>query len=48
MRLTMTYEIAMAAAKGTGDRHMRAGGRMAWNIDDYRAAAAEFNRLFPE
>jgi len=41
----MTDTIARAAATDAGNRAMRAGGRTAWSVDDYDAAAAEYQRL---
>ena len=46
--MTMTYQIAMAAARDEGNRHMRKHGRTVWNEDDWNAMCAEFNRLWPE
>lgn len=45
--ITMTREIAWAAAWDAGNRHMRQGGRTRWNKSDYNAAVREFNRLWP-
>lgn len=45
---TMTYELAMAASRDAGDRHMRQHGPTKWNRDDWNAAVEEFNRLFPK
>jgi hypothetical protein len=47
MKPQMTYLIAHAAAADAADRSMRAAGRKAWSEDDYNAAVAEFERLFP-
>jgi hypothetical protein len=46
--MTLTRDIARAASQDTGNRSMRKAGRTAWNEDDYSAACAEFNRLWPE
>jgi hypothetical protein len=45
--ITMTRQLAHAAATDHANRRMRAGGRTAWDVDDYNAAVAEFNRLWP-
>lgn len=46
-RIILTYEIAMAASRDAGNRHMRKHGRKAWSVDDYNASVDEFNRLWP-
>jgi hypothetical protein len=48
MKQEITYEIAHAASVDAGNRSMRAAGRKIWNVDDYNASVAEFNRLMPE
>lgn len=45
--MTLTYSIAMAAARDAGNRAMRAAGRTVWSRADYNAMAAEFARLAP-
>jgi len=45
--MTLTPEIAHAAAMDAGTRAMKAAGRTAWSREDYNAAVAEFNRLMP-
>ena len=45
--MTMTYEIAMSAAKQAADVRMRAAGRTAWNRADYNEMVRTFNRLWP-
>jgi len=47
-RVTLTRQLARAAAQDAGNRSMRKAGRNAWNADDYDAAVAEFNRLWPD
>lgn len=47
MRITMTYGLAMAAAKDAANRSMRKAGRTKWNEDDWNAMCAEFERLWP-
>lgn len=42
---TLTYKLAMAAARDVADRRMRSQGRKKWNRDDYNAMCAEFERL---
>lgn len=44
----LTRPLAMAASMDAGDRHMKQHGRTFWNEDDYNAAWAEFDRLWPE
>jgi hypothetical protein len=46
MRITMTEELARAAATDAGNRSMRANSRTKWNQQDYNAAAIEFRRLW--
>lgn len=46
-RMLMTREIAHAASRDAGDRHMRAAGRAKWNEDDWNAAVEEYDRLWP-
>lgn len=43
----ITREIAHAASWDAGNRSMRSAGRTAWSEDDYNAAVAEYNRLWP-
>jgi hypothetical protein len=43
----LTYEVVHAAATDAANRHMRAAGRSTWTVDDYNAALAEFERLWP-
>jgi len=45
MRRVINNELARAAAQDVGNRSMRAGGRAAWNREDWLAACREFNRL---
>ena len=47
-KITITREIARAAAMDTGDHSMRQAGRTVWNREDYNAMIGEFNRLWPE
>lgn len=37
--------VCRAAGWDAGDRSMRADGRTAWTVDDYNAAAREYERL---
>ena len=46
-RITMTYQLAMAAGTDAANRRMRAAGRTKWNRADYSEAARTFNRLWP-
>lgn len=43
----LTYPIAMAASRDAGNRHMRANGRTAWNLDDWNVAAEKAEKLRP-
>ena len=45
---TLTRELAWAASRDAGNRHMKRAGRVVWNLDDWNVAAAEFARLWPE
>jgi len=45
MRITLTREIAFAAGRDAGNRHMTKAGRTKWNREDYNAAATETNKL---
>lgn len=47
-RLTLTPELARAAAQDAGNRHMREHGRTEWSLEDWNVAAAELSRLWPE
>jgi hypothetical protein len=46
--ITITYEIAMAAAWDAANRSMRLNGRLVWSVEDYTAAVDEFHRLMPD
>lgn len=46
-RPVLTYDLAMAASQDAGNRSMRKAERKVWNEDDYNAAAAEFDRVWP-
>jgi hypothetical protein len=43
----LTEELARAAAADAGNRSMRTAGRTAWSEEDFRAAAYEYERLWP-
>ena len=45
--MKLTRELAFAAAWDAGNRHAKANGRTVWTADDYNAAVAEFDRLWP-
>jgi hypothetical protein len=45
--MRITYQLAMAAARDTGNRSMRQSGRDKWSQADYNAMVREFNRLWP-
>jgi len=47
-KITITREIARAAAMDTGNRSMRQAGRTTWSREDYNAMVREFDRLWPE
>jgi hypothetical protein len=46
MRITMAYEIAMAAGRDAANARMRKAGRTKWNRADYNEAVRTFNRLW--
>jgi hypothetical protein len=46
-RPTMTYDLAMAAAKDAAERQRRADGRTTWSAEDYQLSVDTFVRLFP-
>lgn len=46
-RITVTPNIARAAATDAGNASMRKGKRAAWAAEDFSAAVAEFDRLWP-
>ena len=46
MKPKLTHEIAHAAGKDAGDRHMRKNGRLHWNAEDYDECSKVVNRLF--
>lgn len=41
------YKFAHSAGWDAGNRSMRKAGRSKWNDDDWNAACAEFERLYP-
>ena len=43
---TLTYDMAMAAARDEANRNMRRMGRKAWDADDYNVAVETFERIF--
>ena len=43
--ITLTCELARAAATDAGNRRMRFGGRARWDEEDYNEACDVFNRL---
>lgn len=45
MRITLTYELAMAAGKDAAERSMRAAGRTKWNASDYAQAVRTTGKL---
>ncbi len=45
-RITITRELAHAAASDAGNRSKRKGRRSRWNEDDWNAACDEFERLW--
>lgn len=47
MIVTMTYQLAHAAATDAGNASMRKNGRTAWSKEDYNVMVEEFNRLWP-
>ena len=48
MTISMTYDLAMAAAKDEANRQMRSAGRKVWSSDDYNLAVQTFERLLPQ
>jgi hypothetical protein len=40
--------ICYAVGWDAGNRNAKANGRTVWTVDDWNAAAAEFNRLMEE
>ncbi len=48
MTTTLTRALAWAAATDAANRHMKRAGRTVWNLEDWKLAAAEFARLWPE
>lgn len=44
--MNATYATALAAAKDSGNRHMKKAGRTAWNESDWNAACQTLNALF--
>ena len=47
-RPILTRALAHAAAQDAGNASQRAAGRATWSRDDYNAAVAAFDRLWPE
>lgn len=48
MRITLTRQLAWAAATDAGNASMRQAGRTKWSRKDYNTAARTFNELWPE
>lgn len=46
--ITLTRQIAWAAATDAGNRSMRKAGRTSWTEEDFNTAAKEFDRLWPQ
>lgn len=46
--ITLSRDLAWAAAQDAGCRAMRKANRTAWNVDDYNEAIRTFNRVWPE
>ena len=44
-RPILTDDLRRRAALDAGNRSMRAAGRVRWSVEDYDAAAREFDRL---
>ena len=47
MKTKLTRDIAWAAAWDTANRNAKNHGRKKWTREDFRAGAAEFDRLWP-
>jgi hypothetical protein len=45
--IKLTRELAQRASWDAANAAMRAGGRKAWNEEDYSVCVAEFDRLWP-
>jgi uncharacterized protein with NRDE domain len=45
---TMTYELALAAARDAANRQARANHRREWSQEDYDLACRTLARLYPE
>ena len=43
--ITITYHLAMAAARDAGNRHARLGGRVSWDESDWNEAAETFGAV---
>jgi hypothetical protein len=48
MKFRGTREEARAVAHRAGMDSMARGGRSAWSVEDYNAAVAKFNELWPQ
>jgi hypothetical protein len=46
--VTLTYEIARAAATDAANRHMREACRTAWDEDDFQVACDTLDKLWFE
>lgn len=44
--ITITYGLAMAAARDAGNRSMREGKRTKWAVKDWNVACETFERLY--
>lgn len=47
MRIRMTYDLAMAAARDAANRRMEAEGRKKWNREDWNEACRVFDAACP-
>lgn len=48
MKITMTMDMAWAAAIKAGTRRMKKHGRTNWSRGDYNFAVREFDRILPD
>lgn len=48
MKITMTYNLAWAAATDAANRRMRKHGRTNWSRGDYNFAVRKFDRILPD
>lgn len=47
MKIQVDYDLARAIGRDAGNANMREAGRTAWSREDYDAAVAMFDQVYP-